>query len=548
LEPKIFFPLNLKPRDQQHEMLNFVSESISKAKKYMLLNAPTGSGKSYFVTMFINWYLNNIDEDSKFDIVTNSKALQEQYVKDFPYINNLKGKSNYRCDPFDTDCEKGMELCSALKRRCDNCPYTIKKKSWMLNKVSLTNFHLFNTFCLYNPDTLKTRDADSRVLIIDEAHDFEAVFSDFITISLSAKSLKKFGFDSNEILELDDRISRIKYLEEFISFIDMFFIDRIDSLLNRFETEVERTDIKKARELTKYINHIKTQKSKYQNFIDDYNSVKKDGEPDPKENWVLDIDKFDKDTMTSGIKLTVSPVWVYKYLPEYLWNYYDHIVSMSGTILNKNMFSFINGLDRKKTTYMELKTTFKKKNRPIYYIKCGKMTYREKKETIENQVKYIKKILKRNKDKKGVIHTTTYEFSKYLEENLFDKRLIFHDNKNREEKLEEHFSSSKPTVIVSPSMHTGFDFKDESSRFQIIMKIPYPNISSNKIKRRQETNSEWYNWKTVVDLVQGIGRSVRSEEDYAETYILDSSLSNILMYNNNLPDYVVDVIKEIKLK
>ena len=60
---------------------------------------------------------------------------------------------------------------------------------------------------------------------------------------------------------------------------------------------------------------------------------------------------------------------------------------------------------------------------------------------------------------------------------------------------------------------------------------------------------DWYNWKTVVDLIQSYGRSIRSVDDWAETYILDESLSNIMKFNYKyLPRYFTDAIKTLKLK
>jgi Rad3-related DNA helicase len=108
-------------------------------------------------------------------------------------------------------------------------------------------------------------------------------------------------------------------------------------------------------------------------------------------------------------------------------------------------------------------------------------------------------------------------------------------------------TSTRPTILVSPSMINGVDLKDDLSRFQIIMKIPYPNISSNKIKKRQSDCPDWYNWKTCVDLVQMYGRSIRSEDDYANTFILDESLSNVMKYNYKyLPIYFTEAIKLLK--
>ena len=547
-EPKIFYPLELEARKQQIEMLEHTKKSINYTKKYILLDAPTGVGKSYFCTMFINWYLNNVDDKANFDILTNSKVLQQQYMNEFDYIKNLKGRANYRCDMFDTDCEKGMELCHALKKSCGECPYKQARKNWIESRVSLTNFHLYNTFSMYNQEPLIKRDTLSRVLIIDEAHDFEAVFSDFISIKLSAKTMNKYGFLAKEIEDLDKRISKIKTVEQIYSFLKFFFIERTLRLSGEFQKEIEtNTDTKRSIELTKYISHLTGQIEKFQNFVKEYDSVPKKGDPDPKENWVLDVSKWDKNTFGSGIELSLQPVWVHNYLPKFVWDRYDHIILMSGTILDKNMFAYINGLEPKLTTYKSIESPFPVKNRPIYYIKCGKMTYKEKEETFKKQKFYIEKILDKYKGDKGIIHCTTYEFSNWIQESVFNKRLLFHTAQDREERLEEHLTNGKDSVIVSPSMHTGVDLKDDFSRFQILMKIPYPNISSNKVKQRQKTKPEWYSWKTNVDLIQALGRSVRSMDDKADSYILDSSLSTLLMYNGDtIPRWITNAIKEIK--
>jgi len=137
---------------------------------------------------------------------------------------------------------------------------------------------------------------------------------------------------------------------------------------------------------------------------------------------------------------------------------------------------------------------------------------------------------------------------KWIEESFSNnKRFIFHTSETRDEALYKHMHSTEPTILVSPSMMNGVDLKDDLSRFQIIMKIPYPNISSNKIKKRQQDFGEWYNWKTCADLIQMYGRSIRSEEDNAETYILDDSFSNILKYNYKyLPNWFTEAIKILK--
>ena len=535
---EIKFPLKLIPREQQIEAFKFTKNSINQGKKYVLMNLSTGAGKSYFALMFINWYLNYINENAKFDILTNSKILQKQYIKEYPFIKNYEGRSNYLCDPHDTDCSKGYEICKTLGPHCNmECPYEFAKTQWQGSTIGLTNFHLFNTVALYVTPILDKR--DSNVLIIDEAHDFESVFCDFITTSLSSRGLKKYGFDLKEIEDYDLSIQKMKKISQYIGFIKNQFIQDIINKIEWLDDALKNASSKVRNEYSKYLTHCQSQKFKFEYLVKEF-------EKDP-ENWILDISKT-KDKMYSGILLEAKPVWGNKYIKEMIFDKYDHVIFMSGSILDKDMFSYINGLETDLTTYFEVPSTFAANRRPIFYMKLGKMTWTQKEETFKKQLVYIKKILKKNKDRKGIIHSGNYDFTQWLQEQYIDERLIFHTPENREEMLQKHINSELPTVIVSPSMISGVDLKDDISRFQIIMKIPFPYLGSDKIKVRQKTRPEWYNWKTVVDFIQMYGRSVRSHDDWAETFVLDSSLSDMLKYNSKLvPRWVSDSIKILKV-
>jgi len=540
---KLYHNLKYEPRQLQIDALEFTKHQIRRGKKYVMLNMPTGVGKSFWSIMFINWYKNYINQDAKFDILTNTKLLQNQYINEFPFISNLKGRNSYRCNSYpDSSCQEGKEMNKALKRTCSDCPYDRDFQSWRANSVSMTNFHLFDTINLFLPEVMVAKEPN--VLIIDEAHDFESVLCDFISMKITKRTLKTMGFNDVNIINVSRELkTRVSTIGEFVNYVTDIFLHKLDNLLSSLESRLSNPSISQGDKLryTKNITNIKGVKFNYESFLSDY----KDNE----DNWVMDVEMKPKDKQFTH-EYIVQPVWSYKYLRETIWDKYDHVIMMSGTILEKNMFAYINGLDPKLSCYYEVETPFNLKRRPIYYIKVGKMTFHDKVKTFEKQKAYIDKILLRNKDKKGIIHTTNYEIAGWLKDYYGEKgRLLFHDSENRNEVLNKHLMSSEPTVLVSPSMMNGVDLKDDLSRFQIIMKIPYPNIKSKKIKKRQKDNKDWYNWKTVVDLIQSYGRSIRSEDDWAETYILDESLSNIMKFNYKyLPSYFTDAIKTLKLK
>jgi Rad3-related DNA helicase len=87
-------------------------------------------------------------------------------------------------------------------------------------------------------------------------------------------------------------------------------------------------------------------------------------------------------------------------------------------------------------------------------------------------------------------------------------------------------------VLVSPSSTEGLDLKDDLSRFQIICKIHWPYLGDKLVKSRMEKYRHWYAYQAVKSLIQARGRSIRTEEDYAVTYILDDAFDRL--YSNNL--------------
>jgi ATP-dependent DNA helicase DinG len=69
--------------------------------------------------------------------------------------------------------------------------------------------------------------------------------------------------------------------------------------------------------------------------------------------------------------------------------------------------------------------------------------------------------------------STSYEQLNFIRENISKenrRRLLETDPEvQRDEIIEEHFKTTKPTVLISPSLHLGLDLKDDLSRFQVIV-------------------------------------------------------------------------------
>ncbi len=522
--------LKFSPREQQTQILEFVQNEIESGKKFIMIDAPTGVGKSYAAIMISEWYRNEFSKKSKVDIVTNTKLLQEQYIKDFPFAANLKGKGNYWCRTHGMNCGEASVLNQASKVSCNSCPYKIAQGKFLKSPLSITNFHLITAYSMYSPDMMVER--KSRLLIIDEAHSFEETFCDFISSVYSERSIKALDIWRDWMEKDLENITSLSELSDYVSSVIIPLLgQRVEDLIDEAKQVKNK---KKKLDLLRKADHADKSMCKYDRFVKDKENYES--------NWIFekDLDQFGK------IRILAEPIWGNIYLNDLFWREYDHVIMMSGTILDRDLFSFIMGIEDQEVSYLALPCPFKPEKRPVIYVKFGKMSYYNKKETFSRAVPIMEKILEKNYDVKGIIHTSNYEFSKWIESSIKDSRLIFHDSSTREASLEKHLRSELSTVIVSPSMINGIDLKDDFSRFQVILKVPFPNLVSKKIKKRLETRSEWYNWKAMIDLLQAYGRSIRNDDDWAETYILDECFDQILQ-TGGVPTYFKEALKTKKL-
>jgi ATP-dependent DNA helicase DinG len=124
----------------------------------------------------------------------------------------------------------------------------------------------------------------------------------------------------------------------------------------------------------------------------------------------------------------------------------------------------------------------------------------------------------------AVVHNCgSYELGKRILMNSRNtQRLYSYTNSKEKEQAIQGMNLLKNAVIIGPSLTEGLNLEDDMSRFQIIMKVPYPSLTDELVKARMERNDEWYAWATSLAIMQAIGRSIRNQNDYATTYILDA--------------------------
>ena len=164
-------------RKYQKETIEKIFEHYQN-KKFVILEAPTGSGKSAIAMTVARIF-------GRSHILTIQKILQDQYKRDFPEIFVMKGRSNYQCLLREgATCDIGP--CKAMKgekRRAimagHFCPYTKARLEAERSNYTLHNFDSF----FYQSAGFSIRP----LMIIDEAHNIEQKFMSFISFSIDNK-------------------------------------------------------------------------------------------------------------------------------------------------------------------------------------------------------------------------------------------------------------------------------------------------------------------------------------------------------------------------
>jgi len=166
--------------------------------------------------------------------------------------------------------------------------------------------------------------------------------------------------------------------------------------------------------------------------------------------------------------------------------------------------------------------------------------------TLPTMTSMIKEIINNHKKEKGIIHTHNIRIAEHLKKHLRSKRILVAYGENRDKILEKHINSKDPTILLSPSMAEGVNLKGELSKFQILCKIPFPYLGDKVVGKKINKWKWWYDLQTTRTVIQSVGRSIRSEDDEAITYILDSDWSRVYSKNKiHMPKNFIESYIEV---
>lgn len=544
------FPPGYTPRPQQKIALEKIAVAYAAGKRVVALEMPTGGGKSLVCKAVANAAIAR----GGTHFLTSQRILQDQYENDFPSpdIEILKGRGNYSCthaeaqsgtmadDAPCTRAKKGiLPDCvqvdhdisgdaSPVRRATQLtlkphellCPYWKQLQKCHDHKITLFNFASFLA------QQRLSRFPSRALMIIDEAHGIEGQLLNFVSMELSEWTLSIVNVTINK--EVSSKEAFAEWLRE------TQLLGKIEKALQAQEEGDFDSDLDEAQS-----EAIKELQGKIVIFLRYLEETE----------WVLETVEYERHGEPMK-KIVARPLFAKRFAENLLFRHAERLLCMSATILDVDVWAENLGIPRDQVEIIQTPCDFPVENRPINLDYAGNMGFKyfSKKQNPQSPTRpkfsaKVATILGKHLGQRGIIHTHSFEVSRVLLEDIGSERFLFQaDFASKDEMLEEH-ARRKDSVIVAPAMHEGLDLKDDLSRFQIICKVPYPSTQDKVMKERLARDDRYYAWLTALKIVQSYGRSIRSKEDWATTYIVDEGFNGFMSRNGKmLPQWFTEAI------
>ena len=529
----------------------------------IILDAPTGSGKS-LIAMWSAYILKELGNRGY--LVTSDLMLQDQYEEDFHKFKlnwpSVRGVDNYECNvnglTFSLgDCKmKGINYEQAENLTCWNtCGYLQARKRAKELPVALFNYSYYLIQRNYVEDKMIDQGKEipfpkRDFVFFDEAHKVDSIVQGHFSPRIDRTTTKifrevnrfvqKHGIDAawvteNRIASIVDRLMReddhqelMKHIGEFRGIAVVYRKVRA-AALKQSKSRFKQTDVPK--EWQTFFGRMDRLKDIWCKF-DDYHDIIKELGTD-----AIVIKRSETETQFLCLEEALM-------IEKFLQNKSGFKVFMSATLGDIRSYAKHTKMGNAKVIRMDNKFSYKKS--PVVFINRHKLSFREREQNLPKVVEVLDKILDKHKGQSGIIHAGSYDFANYINDNSKHKFsfITYEVAKERQDAI-RNFNKEDGKILVGPSLLEGLDLKDDKSRFQIFFKVPYPSLNDPLVKAKMNAFADWYDWKTGISIQQGAGRSIRSKDDWAITYILDACFRSLINKKGFFPPSFEERIKTI---
>jgi Rad3-related DNA helicase len=547
------------PRPQQVSALSKIEHAYAEGAEVVVLEGPPGMGKTHIAMACCHAVK---AAGLKSYIVTIQRHLQDQLAAEFPDVFLMKGRDNYPCNLPEgkgKTCETGpcKSKGKSILKRCINAAEGDDEESQAAFGAKMTRVVLFQgegeSICKYfdvgaaavrEPITafncasfinqMRTgRFQDRALIVFDEAHAIESNLVLQVEFTLDDEIISKFGCEltgefntADELLDWADENAIVEKLRG-----QVMAQKGLVKVTGKSMSKEEMTELKKLQELAEKIDLFR--------------------EYAKKTPWAVESKEYTDKEGYERHKVTARPVYGRAFFQPLMGKFGGRILAMSATILDKDLWCNTLGLDPAKVVFIRFPSVFPVENRPIHAEYAGSMNFKslwpgkDGPGTIATMKSKILQISERHHGQRGIVHSHSSLITNALMEAFSSNKRFLKVGKSSEkdEAIKKH-SKTPGSILVSHGLYEGTDLKDDLSRFQILVKVPYGNRKDKVCAIRMSEDKGWYAYQAALRMAQAYGRSVRSVDDWAYTYILDSEFDVFCIRNDGLmPDWFMEACR-----
>ena len=541
---------HFKFRPQQKEAIISIIEAFDEDQNgIFLLDAPTGSGKSV-IAMLVSDFLSS--RGGRGYILASDLSLHAQYVADFKKMKmwnwgNIKGVDNYKCvinnERFSIgECKnKGTSYEAAESLSCfKECGYMTNRKKAIRSPVTLLTYPYALIQRNYVEDQTdgtgrKAPFPQRDFVVCDEAHKLLDIVQSHFSPMVSRDIVGKLEKLLSNLFDIGQRVPDVNP-GRLAKIIDRIYADDNRENLLRLLTEVTNVLGKVVGETSCIREIASTEFGEAQipfEWLAVFNLA----------DWVKDchckLEDYVEIINKVGIKKMVKNpgetnivfncIDEYYLLQRHFYNKFGFKLLMTATMGAPSDFMRNHGIRNAK--YFKMESHFDFTKSPIIFYPGKKMSARFLSDNLQWAIDTITRVLNDHPDDSGLIHSGSYDLTNKIFNGLpkeARKRILLYKGSNEKDEVLKKMAKKKGLVIMGPSILEGLNMIDDRSRFQIFLKVPFPHLGDKYVAAKLEFSQAWYDWKTEISILQGIGRSIRTPEDWAVTYILDGCFADIL--------------------
>jgi Rad3-related DNA helicase len=370
------------------------------------------------------------------------------------------------------------------------CPYSTARQEASKAQLALTNYGLHLALARGDEGF-----GPRGILVLDEAHDAAEWLSSAMRVSLKGEEWNTAEWPTGEVAWSVAGWSAWAYKQ-------------LPALVA--ELKLEEAGSEEARKLKR--------------LVQDLTRLSTIGQG---ERWVWYLTE-------RGVEL--EPVWPAPYAEKYLFQGIQKVVLSSAT-LRPQALKYL-GLEAPAFEFISALSPFPAARRPIYHVKTARLKWGMSDFDLQVWLQRIDEVIEGRQDRKGIIHAVSYDRAKQIKtQSRYGASMILPARGRLREDVARFKSMRPPVILISPAVHTGYDFPMDLARYQIIAKVPFLPPSA-LLEIRSSDDKVYREWTAAAAITQMCGRVVRSADDCGETFILDDSVSWLMAKQELWPGWL----------